>query len=167
VQIVYSVETELLGTAGAIKSARSFIEDTFLVLNGDTYLEVDLPGLIDFHRNRRLEDLRTIGTIATIDVDDSTSYGKIALNDEARILGFEEKVEAGPAWINGGVYVLEPAILDLIPTGRVVSAERETFPLVLRRNLRMFGYPVQGFFVDIGTPEGYRRFCSYVEEQGR
>jgi NDP-sugar pyrophosphorylase family protein len=98
-------------------------------------------------------------------VDDATSYGKIELNGEARLLGFEEKVETGPGWINGGVYVLESTVLDLIPAGRVASIEKETFPLILKQNRRLLGYPVQGFFVDIGTPEGYHRFCQYIEER--
>jgi NDP-sugar pyrophosphorylase family protein len=165
VQVTYAEETELLGTAGAIKSAQSFIDDTFLVLNGDSYLEVDFLGLIEFHRQRQSADSRTIGTIATVAVDDATSYGKIELNGEARLLGFEEKVETGPGWINGGVYVLESTVLDLIPAGRVASIEKETFPLILKQNRRLLGYPVQGFFVDIGTPEGYHRFCQYIEER--
>jgi NDP-sugar pyrophosphorylase family protein len=165
VQVTYAEETKLLGTAGAIKSAQSFIDDTFLVLNGDSYLEVDFLGLIEFHRQRQSADSRTIGTIATVAVDDATSYGKIELNGEARLLGFEEKVETGPGWINGGVYVLESTVLDLIPAGRVASIEKETFPLILKQNRRLLGYPVQGFFVDIGTPEGYHRFCQYIEER--
>ncbi len=167
VQIAYAVETELLGTAGAIKNAESFIEDAFLVLNGDSYLEVDFRELTEFHRHQRSADPRTIGTIATVAVEDVTSYGKMDLNAEARLLRIREKGETGPGWINGGVYVLEPGILDFIPTGRVVSAEKETFPLLLEQNHHMFGYPVRGFFVDIGTPKGYHRFCRYVEEHAR
>ena len=165
VHIDYTVETELLGTAGAIKNAQSFIEDTFVVLNGDSYLEADFRGLVEFHRRQHSADPRTMGTIALVEVDDATAYGKIQLNGDARFLRFEEKAEAGPGWINGGVYVLEPAILDYIPAGQVVSAEKETFPLILEQNHSMFGYPVQEFFVDIGTPKGYHRFCRYIEEQ--
>jgi D-glycero-alpha-D-manno-heptose 1-phosphate guanylyltransferase len=167
VQIAYAVEAELLGTAGAIKSAQSFIKDTFLVLNGDSYLEADFLDLIESHRHRQSADCRTIGTIAIVGVDDATSYGKIELNGKARLLSFEEKADTRPGWINGGVYVLEPTILDLIPTGRVASIENETFPMILKQNRYLFGYPVQGFFVDIGTPKGYHRFCRYVEERAR
>jgi NDP-sugar pyrophosphorylase family protein len=165
VQIAYAVETELLDTAGAIKSAQGFIEDTFLVLNGDSYLEADFLRLIESHRDRQSADPRTIGTVAIVGVDEAASYGRIGLNGKARLLSFEEKVETGPGWINGGVYVLEPTILDLIPAGRVASIEKETYPLILSQNRHLFGYPVQGFFVDIGTPKGYHRFCRYIEEQ--
>jgi mannose-1-phosphate guanylyltransferase len=100
-------------------------------------------------------------------VDDAAPYGKIELNGNGRLLGFEEKADTKPGWVNGGVYVLEPNVLDLIPTGRVASIEKEIYPLILSQNRYLFGYPVQGFFVDIGTPEGYHRFCQYVEEQVR
>jgi mannose-1-phosphate guanylyltransferase len=164
VQIAYAVENELLGTAGATKNAQNCIEDTFLVLNGDSYLEANFRELREFHQRQRSADPRTIGTIATVAVDDATSNGKVELNSEARLVYFREKGETGPGWINGGVCLLEPGILDFIPTDLVVSAERETFPLVFEQNHYIFGYRVGGFIVDIGTPQGYRRFCQYVEE---
>jgi mannose-1-phosphate guanylyltransferase len=167
VQIAYAVENELLGTAGTTKNAQDFIEDTFLVLNGDSYLEVNFRELTEFHQRQRSADPQTIGTIATVAVDDATSNGKVELNSEARLVYFREKGETGPGWINGGVYVLEPGILDFIPTGRVISAEKETFPMLLEQNHHIFGLPVRGFFVDIGTPKGYHRFCRYVEEHAR
>lgn len=167
VRITYAVETELLGTAGATKNAGDFLADTFLVLNGDSYLEVDLRSLVEFHRRWQMADPRTIGTIAIVAMDNAAGYGALELDARdrslRRILRFREKACAGPAWINGGIYVLEPDILDFIPANRVVSIERETFPLVLERGRHLLGYPMEGFFVDIGTPQGYRRFCQYVE----
>jgi len=167
VRIVYAIETELLGTAGAIKNAQNFIEDTLLVLNGDSYLEADFQALVEFHRRQQSADLRTIGTIAIVAVENASAYGALELDVGGRILRFQEKAEEGPGWINGGVYVLEPDILDFIPAGRAVSIEKETFPLVLERGRYLYAYPVEGFFVDIGTPEGYRRFCQYVKERGQ
>ena len=165
VQVSYAVETELLGTAGAIKNAQKAVEDAFLVLNGDSYLDVDFRGLVEFHRRRRSSDPKTIATVAVVAVDDTAAYGRLELNAEARLLRFGEKAQSGAGWINGGVYVLEPAVLNFIPAGRVVSLEKETFPLLLERNCHAFGYPTEGFFVDIGTPEGYSRFCRHVEER--
>jgi mannose-1-phosphate guanylyltransferase len=104
-----------------------------------------------------------MATVAVVATDDTSAYGKGELDERACLLRFGEKAEAGPGWINGGVYVLEPAVLDLIPTEVTASLEKETFPLILQRNLQVFGHPVQGFFVDIGTPEGYHRFRRYVE----
>jgi NDP-sugar pyrophosphorylase family protein len=165
VQIAYAVEPELLGTAGAIKNAQNHIYDTFLVLNGDSYLGASFRELVASHRHRQLTAPETIGTIAIVKVEDAAPYGRIELNTEGRILRFREKAKTEPGWINGGVYVLEPTILGLIPAGRAVSVEKETFPMILKQDLPMFGYTMHGFFVDIGTPEGYHRFCRYAEEQ--
>ncbi len=167
VRITYAVETQLLGTAGAIRNAQHFIEETFLVLNGDSYLDADFRELGRFHRRQHSADSRTIGTIAAVSVDDAAGYGRMTLNAARRLLRFREKVESGSRWINGGVYVLEPTILDFIPAGRAVSIENETFPMVLKEGCYLFGYPVQDFFVDIGTPEGYRLFRRYVGEHIR
>lgn len=166
VGIAYAVETELLGTAGAIRNAGDFTGDTFLVLNGDSYLEVDFRALVGFHWRQQSADPQTVGTIATVVVDNAAAYGTLELDAQGRILRFREKAKAGPGWINAGVYVLESDILDFIPTGRAVSIEKETFPLVLERGRHLYAYQVEGFFVDIGTPQGYRRFQRYVEEKG-
>lgn len=166
VQIAYAMETKLLGTAGAIKNAQHFIENTFLVLNGDSYLEADFRALVEAHRRYRAVDPRTMGTIAAVTVEDAAAYGTLELDAGGRILCFQEKANAGPGWINAGAYVMEPEILDFIPAGRAVSIEKETFPLVLEKGWHLYAYPVEGFFVDIGTPEGYRRFLCYVEERG-
>ncbi len=163
VQIDYSVETQLLGTAGAIKNAQHFIDATFLVLNGDSYLDTDLRSVVQSHRRRHNANPRTVGTIAAVAVDEAAAYGTLELGPQMRIVRFREKASTGWDWINGGAYVLEPQLLDFIPAGQVVSIERETFPLVLQRGYRLYAYPVEGFFVDIGTPEGYRSFQRYID----
>jgi NDP-sugar pyrophosphorylase family protein len=166
VRIAYAVETELRGTAGAIRNAQHCIKGTFLVLNGDSYLDADFRALVEFHQCRRLADPRTVGTIATVAVDDAAAYGTLERDSQGRILRFQEKAAAGVGWINAGVYVLEPEVLRHIPSGRAVSIESETFPLLLQRCYHLYACPVDGFFVDIGTPQGYRRFQRYVEKEG-
>ena len=167
VEIAYAVETELLGTAGAIQNAREYIDSTFLMLNGDSYLEADYRALVDFHRDRRKCDPLVLGTIAAIAVQNAEAYGALKLDEGGAIQRFREKARKGPGRINAGVYVLEPDVLDFIPTGRAASIEKETFPLLLERGYHLLGYPVDAFFVDIGTPEGYCRFQMYVEEVNR
>lgn len=165
VRIRYSVESEPLGTAGAIRNARDFIDGAFLVLNGDSYLGANLGDVVEFHRTARSEDPRAAGTLAAVAIAATGAYGALEMDDEGRIVAFHEKGRQGPGWINGGAYVLEPAILGLIPEGRAVSIERETFPLALERGHRLLGCRVEGFFVDIGTPEGHRRFERYMEQE--
>ncbi len=169
VSIDYSIEDRLLGTAGALKHAQKYLAGTgtFLVLNGDSYFEVDLHRLIQFHERKKAGDRRCLGSIALAGVPDVRSYGSIQTDRQGRILSFEEKPEAsnGSIQINAGIYVLEPEILNLIPDSINVSLERETFPSVLDGGHHLFGYPAQGFFADIGTPDGYGRFWNYLKER--
>jgi len=167
VNIFYAIETDLLGTAGAISNAQDFIDDTFLVVNGDSYLELDHQALMDFHRRQKLLDQRTIGTIVAAAVDNVSAYGALEVDAQGRILNFLEKAETSAGLINGGVYVLDPCILEFISTGQTVSVEKDTFPSVLERGYHLFSYPADGFFVDIGTPKGFRRFCEYIERKGK
>ncbi len=166
VRIRYAVEKNLLGTAGAIRSACHFIDGTFLVLNGDSYLEIDFQDLVAFHQHHRSIDRQTVGTIAAVRMEDGAAYGMLEMDEQGRILCFREKAGSRGGWINGGVYVLEPEVLRFVPASRAVSIERDTFPKVLDQGWYLFGYPVQGFFVDIGTPKGYRRFQHYVKAKG-
>jgi len=166
VQIAYAIETSPLGTAGALKNAGEHVADTALVLNGDSYLEVDLQAVVAAHRARRAADGRAVATLAAARVEHTGAGGALEIDDDGRIVGFREKSEEGPGWINAGIYVLEPEVWEAIPEGRAVSIERETFPRLLAQGYHLYAYPVGGFFVDIGTPQGYRRFQQYVEEKG-
>jgi NDP-sugar pyrophosphorylase family protein len=162
VHIAYAVETTPLGTAGAIKNAQRFVNGPFLALNGDSYLELNFQAMVEHHRRQRAADPRLLGTLAAVSVDDASAYGTLVLDEAGRIVRFREKDAAGQGWINGGVYVLEPELLDLIPPKQAVSIEKETFPQALEQGYRLLAYPVRGFFVDIGTPEGYRRFQQFA-----
>jgi NDP-sugar pyrophosphorylase family protein len=163
IRIDYSIEKELLGTAGALKQAQPFIDGTFLVLNGDTYFDIDLKNLINFHQRKNAEH-NGIGTLALTERQDAQNYGAVTIDAEHKILRFEEKSERTEAskLINAGIYVLEPGILQHIPPAQKVSLEKETFPLLLNQGHRLFGYETTGYFVDIGTPAGYQGFQHYI-----
>lgn len=167
VSIQYALEKQaLLGTAGAIKNAERLIKGTFLVMNGDTYFDIDLQKLIQFHKTRRHQDANILGTLAVARVDNSAAYGSVWMDNESRIVGFAEKVTrcSSVHTVSAGVYVLEPEVLEFIPGGQKVSIERETFPLVLSKGGELLGCIAEGFFVDIGTPTGFACFQSYVRE---
>lgn len=155
VKIEYSVEASSLGTAGALKYAALFFRETSLVLNGDTYLEADYRTLIAHHREQA-ERRGAIGTLALVEVQDTARYGLVVVDEDGRIIGFQEKAPSlhQSDFINAGVYVFEPRLLDYIPSGRAVSLERETFPALLTAEEQFYGFPVKGPFVDVGTPEG-------------
>ena len=86
VHIRYAVETHRLGTAGAICNACHFIEGTFLVLNGDSYLEMHFRDLLAFHQHQRSIDQRALGTIAAVRVEQGAPYGLLQLDEYGRIL---------------------------------------------------------------------------------
>jgi len=153
VKLSYTVEDVPLGTAGAVKNAERYLDETFLVLNGDIFTDLDITAMIDFHRRRKA----TV-TIALTPVDDPTSYGLIETNAQGRVTRFLEK----PKWsevttnmINAGTYVLEPEVLAQIPPQANFSFERGVFPLLLDQGQPIYAYPSSAYWIDIGTPEKY------------
>lgn len=174
VRITYSVEEMPLGTAGALKQAEAQVHGAFLALNGDSVFEFNLADLLETHtRRRRQEGAAYLGTVALTRVDDPRDYGLVKLDSQQHIVSFSEKSSERPAlddqskqgnYINAGIYVLEPALLNFVPTQQAVSIERETFPSLLAQGYRLGGYPAQGFFVDIGTPAGYYRLQHRLQE---
>ena len=153
VRLSYVVEDTPLGTAGAIKNAERYLDETFLVLNGDIFTDLDITAMIDFHRDQQAK-----ATIALTPVDDPTAYGLVETDICSMITRFLEK----PTWsevttnmINAGTYVLEPEVLTQIPPQTKVSIERETFPLLLTQGEPVYAYPSSGYWMDMGTPEKY------------
>jgi len=154
VALTYAVEPEPLDTAGAVRFAAAFaeIDETFVVVNGDVLTDLDLSGLVAFHREREAE-----GTIALHPVNDPSAFGVVPTDTEGRVLAFVEKPprdEAPTNEINAGTYVLEPSVLGRIPQGRRVSIERETFPAMVR-DQRLFARSDDGYWLDTGTPAAF------------
>jgi len=148
----YSCEQELRGTAGALKLAQKLIQgENFLVMNGDSFFDIDLNVLIDFHKTKRA----TV-TIALAKVEDPNRYGTVEIDNDAKIINFIEKGGSKKSrLINGGIYLFRHNVLDLIPNGQTVSLEHEIFPKLIGKGF--YGLPFEGYFVDIGIPEDYRR----------
>ncbi len=151
-KIEYTVEQELLGTGGAIKLAEPLIGSSdFIVMNGDTFFEVRLREMLGFHESKR-----SVATIALIHKHDTGRYGRVLLDGDNKILSFTEKNDDGKAgYINGGMYVFKKEFFDYIPSNRACSLEREILPLLIGKGL--YGFPVEGYFIDIGIPEDYER----------
>jgi len=122
----------------------------FLVMNGDSFLELDFHELIRFHREHD-----GLISMAVRRVPDATRYGTVQLNTQNRVLGFREKMGAPvPGIVNGGVYVFKRAILQHIPAGPA-SLEKDVFPWLLEHGV--YALEQHGMFIDIGTPEDYAR----------
>ena len=150
-RLVWVEETEPMGTAGAMRFALDHLDDRFLALNGDLLSDFDLSSLIAFHRTRN-----AVATIGLKEVEDTTGFGLVDLEDDGSVSGFREKAgtsEGGSGLVNAGVYVLEREVIEAIEPGREVSIEREVFPRLAGSGLA--GLSLDGYWMDIGTPERY------------
>jgi mannose-1-phosphate guanylyltransferase len=153
VKIRYVVEPRTLGTAGAIRFAADQLGgelgERFLALNGDVLTDLDLGPLIRAHEERA-----AAATIGLHPVEDASPYGLVRTDADGAVLDFLEKSgERSPGQINAGIYVLERRVLELIPPATEVSIEREVFPRLVGGGLR--GMPLDGYWLDIGTPQRY------------
>ena len=154
VALRYAVEPEPLDTAGAVRFAAEAagIDETFIVVNGDVFTDLDVREVWDRHHEVGAE-----GTIALTPVDDTSRYGVVPTDPDGKVLGFVEKPprETAPTnWINAGTYVLEPSVLARIDSGRKVSIERETFPAIVADG-ELWAVQSEAYWVDAGTPETY------------
>ncbi len=153
-RLFYSREEKPLGTGGPIKRAEELIghEEPFLVLNGDILTDFDYSKLVKKHVEKE-----ATATIALYRVKDPSRYGVAELTEKNRVVRFVEKPvreEAPSNLANAGIYVLDPKILDYIPSGRRVSIEREVFPKLAEEG-KLYGYDFEGLWIDIGKPEDY------------
>jgi mannose-1-phosphate guanylyltransferase len=150
--IEYRVEPEPLGTGGAIRFGAEGLTETFLAVNGDSLRGADLDALLALHRERG-----ALAAILLTPVDDPSRYGVVETEPDGRVTRFVEKPQPGEAssrLINAGVYVLEPEVLELVPPGRMVSVEREVFPLLVERRA-CYARADDAYWLDVGTPASY------------
>lgn len=155
-RIKYSIDPpkKPLGTGGPIKNAERLIGDSdpFFVLNGDIYAELSYTEILKVHKKNK-----ALATIALCEVEDPTRYGVAEVTKEGRIKRFIEKPSRGTSptnLINAGIYVLSPEIFDYIPKEKKISMEREIFPKLVEEG-NLFGYIINGLWMDIGKPEEY------------
>ncbi len=160
-RLIYSRESAPLGTGGALRDALPRVVcDPVLVMNGDSFFQVDLPALRAYHQARAAR-----ATLALARVPDTQRYGRVTLAEDGRVLAFEEKGrQGGPGWINAGIYLVGRELLASIPSPGAVSLERQCFPAWIGDGL--YGYPGPGRFLDIGTPESYAAAAEFFSSPG-
>ncbi len=167
VQIAYSFEGYIedgklvgkaLGSAGGMKRIQDFnpfFDDTFVVLCGDALIDLDLTKAVAWHRQK--------GAIATIILrevphTEVSSYGVVVMDKDGRIKAFQEKPsveEALSNTINTGIYIFEPEILDLIPSGLEFDIGSQLFPKLVEMGAPFFGLTMDFEWVDIGKVPDY------------
>lgn len=151
VRLSYAVEPTPLDTGGAVGFAarEGGVTETFVVVNVDVLTDLDVSGLIGFHREQGAE-----ATVALTPVEDPSSFGVVVTDAHGAVSAFVEKPPPGTAptnQVNAGTYVLEPSVLDRIAAGRRVSIERETFPDLVAEG-KLYARASDAYWVDTGTP---------------
>ncbi len=165
VVVTYSREDPILGSAGAAKKLESYFDSTFLVVYGDMLLDVDLAPLVELHRRSGAE--LTAGLMYT---EDPASKGIAHLDPTGRVVRFVEKPKPGEIEGNlaaAGVYLVEPSVLKRVPSESYYDFGHHLVPLLLAEGSVVFGRLLEGYLLDIGTPESYRQAQEDVHKLGR
>ncbi|MGF1724056.1 sugar phosphate nucleotidyltransferase [Photobacterium nomapromontoriensis] len=163
VQLSYSYEGEMLdgkfvskalGSAGGMRKIQDFsgfFDDTFVVVCGDAWIDLDLTEAV-----RRHKEKGGIATIVTRDVDlqDVTKYGVVVTDSYGKVISFQEKpavAEALSTQINTGIYIFEPAIFDLIPEGQEYDIGSELFPDLVEKGINFYATSMEFQWLDVGN----------------
>lgn len=153
VKLHYFTEDIPLGTAGSVKNAENFFDDTFFVISGDSLFDTNISDVLNFHKTKK-----SIATIVLKKVKVPLQYGVVVTNQEGEIINFLEK----PTWgevisdtVNTGAYIFEPEIFKYIQKGKPVDFSRDLFPTLLNEGIPTYGYVMEGYWRDIGDINSY------------
>lgn len=148
--ILYSPEQMSLGTAGSLRKAFPLLNsEIILVMNGDSFCEVDFEKFWQFHLSKNSE-----ASLVLSSVSDTSRFGKVRLGSDDSIIEFQEKREgSGAGFVNAGIYLIKKGLLAEIPEGKKISIEKGIFPSWIGRGF--YGYRGNNNFIDIGTPDSY------------
>ncbi len=153
VHLEYFVEDVPLGTAGSVKNAQDFLDDTFVVISGDALTDIDLNSAINFHKEKR-----SAATLVLKEVSMPLEYGVVVTDENGRIRRFLEKPSWGEVFsntVNTGIYILEPEVLSYYSRGEVFDFSKDLFPLLMQNKKPIYGYITADYWCDIGDIQSY------------
>lgn len=153
VNLNYFVEETPLGTAGSVKNASSFLDQTFLVISGDALTDIDLTEAVKFHREKG-----SMATLVLTSVETPLEYGVVITEEDGRISQFLEKPSWGEVFsdtVNTGIYILEPEVLDYFEPGVKFDFSKDLFPKLLENKDPLYGYVAPGYWCDVGNLQQY------------
>ena len=163
VNITYFIEDTPLGTAGGIKAAESFLDDTFLVISGDSVSDLNIQKALEFHKEKE-----AIATLVLTKVDLPLDYGVVLINEEGLITGFVEKPSWGELFsdtVNTGTYIFEPRILNYIKENCVTDFSSNVFPMLLQKKEKMYGFIMSEYWCDVGDIRSYIKcHCDILDQ---
>lgn len=157
VNLTWSIEPKLLGTAGGMKHVESILrngDEHVLVLSGDGIHDVDLAAVVRAHR-----EAGALATLVLTPVEDPAEYGVAIVGDDGLITGFQEKPAAGTELSNlsnTGIYVFEPSVFDQIPADTFYDFGSELIPAMVDSGQMVLGWVHPGYWNDIGGLEAFR-----------
>lgn len=159
--LIFSHETEPLGTAGPIALAAEHLKkssEPFFVLNSDIICEFPFKELAQFHRSHSKE-----GTIVVTKVEEPSKYGVVVYNENGCVRSFVEKPQEFISnKINAGIYILNPNVLKRIKL-QPTSIEKEVFP-GMATDGQLFAFELYGFWMDVGQPKDFLTgMCMYLK----
>ncbi|MGB3670602.1 MAG: mannose-1-phosphate guanyltransferase [Phormidesmis sp.] len=165
VQMTYAVEEDQpLGTAGCVKNVEELLDDTFIVISGDSITDFDLTAAIAFHKQKG-----AAATLILTRVPNPLEFGVVITDKDGRIVRFLEKPSTSEVFsdtVNAGVYIFEPAILDYLPPNCEQDFSKDLFPRLLEKQAQMYGYVAEGYWCDVGHLNAYRE-AQYDALQGK
>ena len=163
INIFYSEEKKILGTAGALKNLSNFLDSSFVVVYGDVISNVNISEMIEFHKKK--------GCMATIalyeEKENPQAKGLVEIDDNQKILKFIEKPENPPINLaNAGIYIFEPEILDFIPENKFFDCGHDLFPLLISNKKYIYGYLLKDeYLIDIGTIKNYNKINKDIKNK--
>jgi mannose-1-phosphate guanylyltransferase/phosphomannomutase len=155
VQMTYAVEEDQpLGTAGCVKNIAELLDETFLVISGDSITDFDLTAAIEFHKSNKSK-----ATLVLTRVPNPVEFGVVITDEQMRIRRFLEKPSTSEIFsdtVNTGTYILDPSVLDYLPVNEECDFSKDLFPLLLEKDEPMYGYIADGYWCDVGHLDAYR-----------
>ncbi|MEA2031390.1 MAG: sugar phosphate nucleotidyltransferase [candidate division Zixibacteria bacterium] len=155
VSMQYTQPDDDYGTAGAVRFALSSVTEPVMVISGDLITDFNLTEAIAWHRDRQAD-----ATILLTRMENPIAYGIVITEEDGRINRFLEKPSWGEAFsdtINTGIYILEPSAIELIPPRTNFDFSKNLYPLMLSREMNLYGKAMKGYWKDIGNVNEYKR----------
>jgi len=152
------IQSEAVGSAGGIKRIQEFggfFDDTFLVVCGDALIDLDLTRAVREHWKSG-----AVASICTLSVEPQavSDYGVVVSDETGQITSFQEKPSVDDALsnqVNTGIYIFEPQVLDLIPTGQTYDIGSDLFPKIVKKGLKFQAINIPFNWIDIGRISDY------------
>jgi len=156
VKIEYSREEKPLGTIGPLSLFTEELNETFLIINGDTLTDINYSKFIQSHKDRNC-----IVTIAASRRETELNYGILHLNSDLYIEKYEEKPQIG-YHVGTGICIFEPEVLQYIKRGKHLDLP-DLINKLIADGKEINSYVHKGYWYDIGRPEDYAAACEFVE----